>query len=210
MKSAGLTKRVALAAVVLIAWGLLVPPALGSGDSATAETIKTQAPGSPIEAVLFYGIAAGTIVCALGVCISTNIVRMAVWLFGALACVAVLYFSLAATFIAAIQLIVYVGGTLILLVFGVMLTSKSASVRFSTARWELIGAGAVCVALLACLAAVFIGAGWTTIEGTGSGVAVADIGRTMITKYVVPFEVAGVLLMIVMVGAAHLARQEKK
>ena len=63
------------------------------------------------------------------------------------------------------------------------------------------------VAVFLC---VFIGAGWTTIEDTGPGVAVADIGRTMITKYVVPFEVAGVLLMIVMVGAAHLARQEKK
>ena len=60
MKSASWTKRVSLAAVVLIAWGLFVSPAMGSGDVVTDETIKTQAPGSPIETVLFYGIAAGT------------------------------------------------------------------------------------------------------------------------------------------------------
>lgn len=166
-------------------------------------------PGGLLEAVLFYMVAAVTVICALGVCISRNIVRMAVWLFGALGSVALLYFLLAANFIAAIQLIVYVGGTLILLIFGVMLTSRSPWVRFQPRKLELIGAAVVCVALLAALCVVLIGAIWPVVEVAVPGVAVADLGRRLLTTYLVPFEVAGVLLMIVMVGAAHLARQEK-
>jgi NADH:ubiquinone oxidoreductase subunit 6 (subunit J) len=166
-------------------------------------------PGGLFEPILFYGVAGAVVVAALGVCIAQNIVRMAVWLFIALGSVAVLYFLLAANFIGAIQLIVYVGGTLILLVFGVMLTSRSPWVKFSPRRWELIGASLVCVAL--CLSLCFIlGHGaWSTAVEKVPGVAIVAIGRTLLSRYLVPFEMAGVLLMIVMVGAAHLARQEK-
>jgi len=202
-------RSVASAAVVLVAWAFFTPSALGAA-APPAEVTKAAEPGSPLETILFYAIAAMTIVCALGVCASRNIGRMAVWLFGGLGSVAILYFMLAANFIAAIQLIVYVGGTLILLVFGVMLTSRSPWMRFAPARWEVIGAAAVSLGLLICLIAVFLGAHWGELAGAGPGSSVMDIGRSLMGKYVVPFEVAAVLLMIVMVGAAHLARQEKK
>ncbi|MBU0717746.1 MAG: NADH-quinone oxidoreductase subunit J [Planctomycetes bacterium] len=177
---------------------------------APADVTRAVAPGDWVEVLLFYGAAAITVICALGVCVSRNIVRMAAWLFGALGGGAMLYFMLAANFIAAVQLIVYVGGTLILLIFGVMLTNKSPWVRFQPRVWELAGAGIVCVVLLASLITVVCRAAWHEVEGAVAGPAIADIGRILITKYLVPFEVAGVLLMIVMVGAAHLARQEKK
>ncbi len=180
-----------------------------AGEGATAVTSAAE-PGGILEVLSFYGCAILTVVCALGVCASKNIVRMAVWLFGALGAVALLYFLMAANFIGAIQLIVYVGGTLILLVFGVMLTTKSPWVRFEAKRWELIGAGVVCLALLVCLCTVLCRTAWHAAEGAMPGAAVAEIGRSLLTTYLVPFEVAGVLLMIVMVGAAHLARQEKK
>ena len=169
-----------------------------------------EQPGGVLEFFLFYGVAGLTVVCALGVCFSKNIVRMAVWLFGALGAVALLYFLLAANFIGAIQVIVYVGGTLILLIFGVMLTTKSPWVRFQPRKWEIMGAGLVCLALLICIGVALDRVVWSTAEGAASGTPVADLGRALLTTYLVPFEVAGVLLMIVMVGAAHLARQEKK
>ncbi len=182
------------------------------GDAGTAEPIgvtNAEAPGGLLEAILFYGVALITVVSALGICVAKNIVRMATWLFGALGGVAVLYFLLAANFLGAIQLMVYAGGTLILLVFGVMLTSRSPWARFGIHKAELIGAAIVCVAFFLSLCVLLGGGIWSGITEVIPGTAVVAIGRALLTTYLVPFEVAGVLLMIVMVGAAHLARQEK-
>jgi len=162
-----------------------------------------------MEALLFYFVAAATVVSALGICFSKNIVRMAVWLFASLGAVALIYFMLAANFLGAIQLIIYAGGTLILLVFGVMLTSKSPWARFDVKPIELVAAAGVCVGLFICLFIVFGRAIWSSAITIVPGATVADIGIQLMTIYLVPFEVAGVLLFIVMVGAAHLARQEK-
>ena len=168
-----------------------------------------EAPGGLLEALMFYAVAIATVVSAIGVCLTKSIVRMAVWLFVALGSVAMLYFLLAATFIGAIQLIVYAGGTLILLVFGVMLTSKSPWVRFATPKLEMAGAVVVCAGMFGCLCLVFSRTTWSGAETVVPGATVEAIGNRLLTAYVVPFEVAGVLLMIVMVAAAHLARQEK-
>jgi NADH-quinone oxidoreductase subunit J len=181
--------------------------AVGAGQR--TGVMDAAPPGGLLEAVLFYAVAAVTIIASLGICIGKNIVRMAVWLFIALGSVAMLYFLLAANFLAAVQLIVYAGGTLILLVFGVMLTSKSPWARFEPAKRELLAAAVVCGVLLVSLCMVLFRAIWPVTEGFVPGAAVADLGRALLTTYLVPFEVAGVLLMIVMVGAAHLARQDK-
>ncbi len=187
--------------------------ALAVGESAAAAqrvgVTNAAAPGGLLEALLFYGVAASTVIAALGVCITKNIVRMAVWLFVALGSIALLYFLLAANFLGAIQLIVYVGGTLVLLIFGVMLTSKSPWARFEPGKLELMAAGLVCGSLIIVLCAVLLRAAWSGPVGVVPGATVADFGRRLLTTYLVPFEVAGVLLMIVMVGAAHMARQEK-
>ncbi len=164
----------------------------------------------PLEALMFYLFAAVTLGSALAMCISRNIVRMAVHLFIALGAVAALYFLLLANFIAVIQLIVYAGGTLILLVFGVMLTSKSPWVRFEVKRSEIVAAVLVCT----LLAVGLLGAVLTTVwpgqtDGTVAGPSMATIGRELLTTYLVPFEVVSVLLLVVMIGAAYLARQEK-
>ncbi len=184
-----------------------------SGNAATAEAqhrigVTDAAPGGLMEVVLFYVVGGVAALCAIGVAASRNIVRMAVWLFGALGSVAMLYFMLSANFLGAIQLIVYAGGTLVLLIFGVMLTSKSPWTRFAPRRWEWVGALLVCASLLGALMLVLRQTSWYTAEGVVPGASVADIGRRLLSTYVVPFEVAGVLLFIVMVGAAHLARQE--
>jgi NADH:ubiquinone oxidoreductase subunit 6 (subunit J) len=207
------TTTFARLALFVVAVGVVAPAAIAT-DEATAGpepagVIEAAAPGGYLEPFLFYAVAAIVVISALGVCIAKNIVRMAVWLFGALGSVALLYFLLAANFIGAVQLIVYVGGTLILLVFGVMLTSRSPWVKFEPRRAELIAAAVVCVALLFSLCVVLGHAVWHSVEVAVPGAALAAIGRALLTTYLVPFEVAGVLLMIVMVGAAHLARQEK-
>jgi NADH-quinone oxidoreductase subunit J len=164
------------------------------------------APGGWVEALLFYAIAAAVVVSVLGVCFSRDIVRMAVWLFVTLSSVAMLYFLLAATFLATIQLIVYVGGTLVLLVFGVMLTNRTPGVQRDCSLAEFYGAAGVCTALLTALVVLLGRPAWQAVTADVPAPTVMALGRLLVTEYVVPFEVAGVLLFVVMVGAAHLAR----
>jgi NADH:ubiquinone oxidoreductase subunit 6 (subunit J) len=183
--------------------------AFAAEPAADYHGVTSTAPaGSFLEAMMFYVVAGGTVLSALGVCISKNIVRMAVWLFVTLGSIALMYFLLAANFLGAIQLIVYAGGTLVLLIFGVMLTSKSPWVKFEPGKGELLLAGAVCITLFSVLVIVLSRATWHGIEQVVPGAPLEYWGRELLTRYLVPFEVAGVLLMIVMVGAAHLARQE--
>ena len=191
-----LMKKTALpAALVVVLASVALGAARASAESRVAMT-SAAPPGGVLEVVLFYGVAATTVICALGVCISKNIVRMAVWLFVALGSVALLFFLMAATFLGAIQLIVYVGGTLILLVFGVMLTSKSPWVRFEPGKIEVIAAVVVCGALLISLCVILARAVWPEAQGAVPGIAVADIGRRLLTTYLVPFEAAGVVRVL--------------
>src|SRR5881394_820577 len=90
-----------------------------------------------IAAGLFYFFAALAGVSAIGLVVSRNIVRSAVCLLFTLTGVAGLYFLLGAEFLAAVQLVVYAGGTLILIIFGVMLTSKSPFSKFEPGPVEI-------------------------------------------------------------------------
>lgn len=184
-------------------------PSLALDAPAEVPAATSDSPVSAVlEAAFFYGFALVVIVSALAICISKNIVRMAVWLFITLGSVAVLYFLLAAYFIATIQLIVYAGGTLVLLIFGVMLTSKSPWARFEIKRGELLAAVVVSVLLAVALIGTLMGTEWPQ-DQPAEPHAVATLGTELLTTYLAPFEVASVLLLAVMIGAAYLARQEK-
>src|SRR6267143_5830151 len=112
--------------------------------------ILSQADAST-SAVLFWVFALLSGASALGVVISRNIVRMAVFLLGTLAGVAGLYFLLSAEFLAAVQLVVYAGVTLILIIFGVMLTSKSPFSRFQPKPAEIVISLAIGAVLMVSL-----------------------------------------------------------
>ena len=119
---------------------------------------------SDLSGLLFYlfaGMAAGA---AVGLVLSRNIVRSAVCLLFTLSGVAGLYFLLGAEFLAAVQLVVYAGGTLILIIFGVMLTSKSPFSRFEPKLGEVIVAGTISAILLIALVLAIRG---TFPAGTG-------------------------------------------
>lgn len=155
---------------------------------------------------LFYPIAGLAVAGALGVVFSQQIVRMAVALLFTLASVALLYFYLAAEFLAAIQLIVYVGGILILIIFGVMLTSKNPFVSLSVPlNQRLLGwsIGATAAILMGLVSVLAIDA--PIVERTES-FDIRNLGEALLSKYVLPFELAGVLLLIVMIGAAYIAK----
>ena len=204
------TKLVVVLAVLLVCGG----PALAQDAPAGGTSVIQQAAPADdtwegvLEVVLFYIFAIAALGSGLAICVSRNIVRMAVYLFFTLGAVAVLYFLLLANFIAVIQLIVYAGGTLILLVFGVMLTSKSPWARFDTHPAEMIAAALVCLVFAVLLLTAITAVDWPQTAEVVTAPTVADIGGSLLTTYLVPFEVVSVMLLAVMIGAAFLARQE--
>lgn len=205
-------RRALIAISILLAVCGTASLALAQGAAPAATPAAGSAlvpPGSGLETALFFIVGGLAAASALGCVLSANIVRMAAWLFGTLGAVAILYFLMAANFLAAIQLIVYAGGTLIVIIFGVMLTSKSLFMKFVPRRVELAAGAIVCTLLFGGLATALLNANWPAAKTT-AGFEVVDIGRQLLTTYLVPFELASVLLLAVMIGAAYLARVERK
>lgn len=168
-----------------------------------------------MEALAFYIFAGLLIASAVSIFFSRDIVRSAVWLLGALGAVAGLLLLLAANFLAAVQLILYVGGVLVLIVFGVMLTAKSPAVRFDIPKRELAAAGFVGLMLTTGVTVATFKYSWIPLRTAEVAAnfqpATANvIGRELLTTYWLPFQLVSVLLLSVMVGAAVLARPQKR
>src|SRR3954447_7505632 len=156
-----------------------------------------------ISAFLFYVFAGMSAISAITLVISRNIVRTAVCLLFTLVGVAGLYFLLEAEFLAAVQLVVYVGGTLILIIFGVMLTSKSPFSRFEPKAGEVVVAIAACVVLFAALVMAIRSADFRPQSlDTTQKYPVIALGQALLGDYLVPFELASIVLLVVMIGAA--------
>lgn len=135
---------------------------------------------------------------------------MAVYLLVTLAGAAGMYFMLDAEFLAAIQLIVYAGGTLILIIFGVMLTSKNPFMQLQVKpREKVLGillALAIAGLMILAVARSPIDDG-QALNITSGYALVAAIGKLLLSTYLVPFEIAAVLLLVVMIAAAYMARR---
>ncbi len=196
---------------ILTVCGALSPTASGDvvpATEAVGGAVRITAEQDWREDVLFYMFALATVGSALGIVLSGSVVRMAMCLFATFAGVAMLFFLLQAYFIGTAQLIVYVGGILVLVVFGIMLTSSSPWLKFEIRRGELIASGLICGGLCAALSLVFIRTEWDGVA-LEENTSVAALGHSLLNNYLVPFDVASVLLLIVMIGAAYLAKQDR-
>jgi NADH-quinone oxidoreductase subunit J len=174
-------------------------------------TMLAQASSDMTSAALFYVFALMSVLSAVGVVVSRNIVRTAVALLFTLVVVAGLYFLLNAEFLAAVQLVVYAGGTLILIIFGVMLTSKSPFSRSEPKLAQVVVALSFGLVLLVALIAGILRAKFNSqvIEGTGA-YPMDKLGQALLGDFLIPFELASVLLLGVMIGAAYLAKGRRR
>ena len=157
--------------------------------------------------LIFISITVLIIISALGVVVSPNLVYSAVSLLFTLFGIAGLYIFLYADFLAATQVIIYVGGILVLIIFGVMLTNKidSPSVASSSSNQVV---GTICSSLIFLFQlGVIFKTDWPNegipIENGGTAV----IGRMLLTEYLLPFEVVSVLLLGALIGASMLSRK---
>jgi NADH-quinone oxidoreductase subunit J len=183
-----------------------------------------------LDLFMFYLIASLTALCAIATVITQNIVRSATWLLFTLAGTSGIFFLLGADIVGAIQLLVYVGGTMVLVVFGVMLTAQGPfiSMKTSGAEWAIsIVAGILLFAVLAFGATMYVRkpAEWKTIEKTDSQVQDPKDSRHTSTifqsfmgvpvgpknvHYLLPFEIVSIHLLVVLIGAAYLARAKRR
>lgn len=177
------------------------------------------------DAILFMILACWTGLSALAVVFARNIVRAAVYLLFALIGVALTYFLLGAEFLGASQLIVYVGGTLVLVIFGVMLTASGPFLRLRTPPGEYVMAGSLAAGLFALLVLASLKLGdRPPPKALEPNVGVGEIGMAFLSVpdaqakpssqptagYLLPFEIVSVHLLVVLIGAAYLARAKRR
>jgi len=158
---------------------------------------------------IFYAFAIITIVSAFIVVLSKNIVHSAVALFITLFSVAALYALLYADFIAVTQIMIYIGGILILLMFGVMLTTKITDVKLKTKNINNLSAAIFVIGITAVLIYIMIITNWRVAEIIEYEITINRIGVLLLTDYLLPFEIASVVLLVTLIGAAMYARKSK-
>lgn len=206
-----------------------------------------------MEQFLFFLFALAACGGALAVVLTQNVVRMAFWLVISLGSVAGLFFLLHADFVGAVQLLIYVGGTVVLLIFGVMLTSSEPFTAIKQNPAEIVQGAIVGVAFLAMALSTVLAVDWEAnrqalavhtgeegvvlpgynreAEGNSAraiGTALLgmrfdrDLGpgdhlhnahghhRDVSVGYLLPFEIVSVHLLVVLIGAAYLARAKRQ
>jgi NADH-quinone oxidoreductase subunit J len=169
-----------------------------------------------LESIVFYTLAAFILGFGVLVVTARNTVHSVLFLVANFLCVAVVYVVLAAEFLAIIQVLVYAGGIVVLYLFVVMLVnlkrpSEAPLDRRRRSRLGFILAGAVLAEITAILAftaghppAVPAGAA----AGPQTAGNTAAVGMLLYTDYLIPFEVASMLLLVAMIGAILLAKKE--
>jgi NADH-quinone oxidoreductase subunit J len=161
--------------------------------------------------IAFYVFALITIISGCIVVFSKNIVYAAFSLLFTFFGVAALYVLLHADFLAVTQILIYVGGILVLLLFGVMLTNNVISVEMKTGTIQAVPA----LIIAAVVAGTLAGLSYSTWKGVGVPAAegpqttTATLGQMLMTSYVLPFEIASVVLLVALIGAAMTARRHR-
>ena len=150
------------------------------------------------------------IIGSLSVILLDNIVYSAFLLGGVFMSVAGLYLLLNASFVAAAQILVYVGAVNVLILFAIMLVNKREDLKpIKGLQTRRILSGAVCAGLLTLLIRVDLITPWATPGPKTIGEeATIRIGEHLFTDYLLPFELASVLLLMAMIGAIVLARRD--
>ena len=162
------------------------------------------------ELICFLLLSLVVVLGSLGVVLLSNIVYSAFLLGGVFMAVAGLYLLLNASFVAAAQVLVYVGAVNVLILFAIMLVNRTESLEpIQGIQLRRLLSGGVCLGLLFLLVRVVIVTPWALPGPPAIGEeATARIGEHLFTDYLLPFELASVLLLMSMIGAIVLARRD--
>lgn len=163
-----------------------------------------------IYQVTFYLLAFQALFSALMVVTLRNLVHNVVFLASTMLAVAGLFLFLNAEFLAMVQVFLYVGGVTVLFLFAVMLTYGIGDVKVVQTNQLKIPAAIVCVGFFATLISIILKTQFPLTTGNlTAGDVTNSLGVSLLTKYVLPFEIVSVLLLMAMIGAIILAKEEK-
>lgn len=150
-----------------------------------------------------------TLGAAVAVVTNKNILHSAYYLILAFVGVAAIYVMLEAPFIAMVQVLVYIGAIAILIIFAIMLTRRlmSKDMEQQNAQWIPSALGSL--TLFVVLSWIVYTAGWPAREGAMPAEPISQLGQDLLTTYLVPFEIASVLLLAALVGAILIGREKE-
>ena len=160
--------------------------------------------------VAFYILSAIAVASGAIVALSRNIVHSAFALLGTFVGVAGLYVLLSADFIAATQVMIYVGGVMVLILFAVMLTNRIGEINLTNTSTRIVPGFLLCGALVALLAFTVSTTAWPTVAEPTYEPTAAQLGEAFLRRYLLPFEVLSVLLLAVLIGSVVVATKELK
>ena len=164
-----------------------------------------------VQLVSFFILTAMMIGAALGVVLLANIVYSAFLLGVVFLSISGLYILLNADFVAAAQILIYVGAINVLILFAIMLVNKQENFTDIPKRWiRDLATGLVCLSLFALLSTMILITPWS-LDATSPAVVentVIELGKHFFSDFLLPFELASVLLLMAMVGAIVLARRD--
>jgi NADH-quinone oxidoreductase subunit J len=163
-----------------------------------------------VSTAVFYLIALVTVASAAMVAFSRNIIYSAFSLLGTFMGVAGIYIFLGADFVAAAQVLIYVGGILVLILFAVMLTHRITDVTITNRAAGRVPALIVVGILAYLLVQTIRETNWVRAKEVVYAPTTAKIGDQFLEQYLLPFELASVILLAAMIGAVVLSRKEIK
>lgn len=172
----------------------------------------------PLHEIIFFLLEVGIILGSLGVVLLTNIVYSAFFLGLVFFCISILYFALNADFVAAAQILIYVGAVNVLIVFAVMLINKPQSINFFVS-WTIGDkiTFLVCLSIFCLLITIILNTSWSSITLITESNKflnfdftqnVQRIGYLLLTQFLLPFELLSIVLLVALIGAIVIARRE--
>jgi NADH:ubiquinone oxidoreductase subunit 6 (subunit J) len=166
--------------------------------------------------IIFYIFAAFMVTSGLLILFTKNVLYAAFLLIITFLSVAALYVFMLADFVAVTQVLVYVGGILVLLIFGVMLTNRLSGEPIITENHHIFTGSLIGFSFFALILYVIKMANFTSLEWIITSVkrpseitsTIGTIGVSLMSNYILPFELIAILLLIALIGAAFIARKQ--
>ncbi|MFN4067669.1 MAG: NADH-quinone oxidoreductase subunit J [Thermosynechococcus sp.] len=161
------------------------------------------------QTITFFALAGAVIVAALGVVLLNNVVYSAFLLGGVFLSISGLYILLNADFVSAAQILIYVGAVNVLILFAIMLVNKREAYTPVPGRWlRQGGAAVVSLGVFALLTKMILQTPWQVSSLPPTTDSITTIGQHFFSDFLLPFELASVLLLMALIGAVVLARRE--
>ena len=160
------------------------------------------------EVIAFWALSAVLVVSALAVVLSKNLFHSVLWLALALTGTAGVFLLLNAEFLAAVQVLLYAGGIVTVAVFAIVVTERLVGERITQTSRSLAGGAVVSIALFGLLVTAVVRQPLAAAAPPMTGDLTKALGETVLTRFVLPFELLAVLMLAALLGAVYFARPE--